>query len=313
MPKPDSDIRVHRIASDAKAIIDAVQDMHKPTVQTLQGLLGGDDVQASVLAVPRSIDLHSAKPFLEEWRGRPDRRSGIAHFTKLESFIDHLNRFKNDQSAIFAHDSMKDPSLSAVIDYHHGGPDGEPRFCRHRSQYDFPLSDEWLAWVGFADKGFVAQAEFAEHLQDRITDIVDPAELLDRTREVVESLDIKLANPASLLALSRGLSIHVNQQVEQHQNLSTGEAQIAWKEEHTDKAGQPMRVPGGFVLVLPVFSAGDAYQVVARLLYRVQGGRVFWRVALHRIDRVFRDAFEEACTEAAASTALPLFYGSPEI
>jgi hypothetical protein len=40
--------------------------------------------------------------------------------TRLESFIEHVNRFKQMSSALFAIDSMQSPSLTAVLNYHEG-------------------------------------------------------------------------------------------------------------------------------------------------------------------------------------------------
>jgi hypothetical protein len=49
----------------------------------------------SVIAVPNGYELKSLKPFFDELRNNPSRRTGTAAMLDLASFIAHVNRFKN--------------------------------------------------------------------------------------------------------------------------------------------------------------------------------------------------------------------------
>ena len=209
-------------------------------------------------------------------------------------------------------DDPRAPRLIAVLDYHEQTAAGAPRFGAHRTEYAFPLSDEWKAWSSIVGKE-LSQAAFAEWLEERIADVMNPEGLGVGTLELAQALGIQLAGPTALLALSRGLSVRVDQKVTQAVNLSTGEASIGFEETHRDKdGGGPLKVPGGFAIALPVFRNGETFSVVARLRYRVREGAVLWRIVLHRADAVFDVAFREACAKAETETGVPLFYGQPE-
>jgi uncharacterized protein YfdQ (DUF2303 family) len=313
-------------ASDAQAIIDAVERLDKS--ESLGFILndaGAKQVTGTVVVLPEGKTLHSLKPFFDEVRLVPERLKGTARLTTLESFIEHVLRFKDNGTAIFCADyNSPNPKLIAVFDYSYaetviGIEEGStakteirPRFGQHRAQYDFPLSDEWRAWKGMADKGAISQAQFAEFLEERIADVLPPEEAGEQTRRFAEQLGMTMASPQRLLGLSRGLSVRVSSKVTNVQNLSSGEGEFQYSEEHQNEAGAPLKVPGAFVLSLPVFRNGAPYQVPVRLRYQVSGGQVTWRFVLQRIDRVWDHAMNEACKLAATETGRPLYYGSPE-
>lgn len=290
---------------DAQAIIDTVEALHGVEEVGLE--------DNTVLIVPSGKSVHDLKPYLDARRTRPERRKGTARLTTLQSFIEHAVRFADDHSVIFADDSPTAPSLVSVLDYHEQEATGAPRFGQHRGVYAFPVSDEWKAWSKVA-QGPLDQAALAAFLEERIVDVLDPAAAGEGTKHFAAELGIALASPARLMDLSRGLTVRVDSKVVNHVNTSTGEAQIGYEENHTDRAGGPLKVPGGFVVAIPVFRAGSLYQIPVRLLYRVQRGeqRVVWSLRPHRAERVFADAFDGAAREAAEATGLPVFFGTPE-
>lgn len=267
--------------------------------------------EIDIIELPEGRTLHSVKALVDEYRTRPERRVGTATHFELGSFIAHVNRFKDEHSAVFARPDPSDARVLAVLDYHQKGAAGEPRFGRHRSLYQFPLSDEWQAWTSKAGQSF-EQAAFAAFLEDRIADVCDPSNAKEDTLAFAEQLQIQLASPSKLMELSRGLSVHVDQRVTTATNLASGEAVLAYEESHTDKTGAPLKVPGGFLLAIPVFKSGALYVVPCRLRYRVRNGSVTWSYTLHRTDRVFDHAIGEALDRVAKETELPVFRGTPE-
>jgi len=291
--------------AEAQAILDHAEAHVRPVALPV-----GD---GELVAVPRGLSVVDLRPMLDERLERPRRREGTATLTTLASFIAHANRFKDAHSAIFAIDDRNEPKLLAVLDYHEAGT-GPPRFGGHRAEYAFPLSDEWQAWMR-AGVEEMMQARFAAFLEDRITDVQEVSAIVPGSKlaTLAEKLGIALAGPSQLLALSRGLAIRVDQKVTNAVNLSTGEGSIGFEETHrAGDASGPLKVPGGFAIAIPVFRGGAVYQIGVRLRYRVHGGTVMWRVALHRVDLAFADAFGEACEKAKSETSLPLFYGTPE-
>ncbi|SKB32684.1 DUF2303 family protein [Sphingopyxis flava] len=252
-----------------------------------------------------------------DYRDAPLRVRGTAVHTRLDSFIDHVNRFKGINTALFAIDNPATPKLSAVFDYHGDTEEAlepGPAFAQHRAEYSFPLSEEWQAWREFDGKK-MDMAQFAEFLENRIVDVeaATPLEQLsDATRDFINATGARIATPSKLIELSRGLRIYENSVVKDARNLSTGEAQIAFESEHTDGDGKPLNIPNMFIICIPVFARSDVfYRIAARLRYRKGAGIQFW-FDLWRTDRVFTDAFDEALDQVREKTACPLFVGVDE-
>lgn len=255
-----------------------------------------------------------SKPSMSDYLDRPERRAGIATLTRLDSFIDHVLRFADADSVIFARDDRTNPSLTAVLDYHRSGAEADPRFGKHRSIFNFPLSDEWKTWLKF-DKQQMDQREFAEFIEDRVVDIdyiEDIDALNEEMRRYIGTTNAgRIATPTRMHELSTHLEVYENSVIKSAQKLQTGEAQIRFESEHVDAAGAPVDIPGLFVICIPVFAHDAYYRIVARLRYRVSGGLKFW-YELWRPDLVFDDAFDKACDKVKLETELPLLVGAPE-
>lgn len=284
----------------------------KPIIEAVERLSQHQDVAENVIIAPVGKTLHDLQPILDKRLADPRARTGVAKHTTLASFIAHTKRFADPAvSVMFADDSTTAPALTTVFDYHEPGYKGQPHHGRHGARYGFPLSDEWCAWKA-ADGKAMSQAQFAEFLETRVVDVLEPAAAGEATKKLVEQIGIALAGPSTLLTLSRGLNVRVDAKVVQAVNLSTGETQVSYEETHQGREGGSLKVPGGFAIAIPVFRGGARYQVAVRLRYRVAGAQISWLVALHRADAAFTHAFNEACDTAQKETGIPLFYGAPE-
>lgn len=262
----------------------------------------------------------------DDIRETPRFRRGTAAMTSLYSFIDHVNRFGDDDSAVFADDNRSAPKLTAVLDYNradvtHGVDDptrvvGEYRHGKHRTTFAFPLSDEWKAWAA-ANGKVMAMADFALFLEDRIGDIAIAGDAYpDHVARFVEQNggEDRIAGYAALIELARGLKINETANVEEAVNLSSGEGQVRFSVEHNarNQAGTTVKVPTMFFISIPVFRKGAFYRIAARLRYRKTGeGLRFW-YDLWRSDLSFDHAFTEAVDKVEAETPASVFYGSPE-
>lgn len=267
--------------------------------------------------------LNSVAGLFEAYREHPRRKTGTAHALTLASFIHLVNRHKTADSAIFADTNWEKPSFQAVIDYH--GLNGElgevatreqvaaargtPANLKHRVAYEFPLSNEWKAWVK-ADNSWMEQGEFAEFIRDHVAELVSP---FDTERvEIEREFQTTVAVPADLLRLSRGLQVNVESVVKQAVTLETGEGQISWEETHKDTDGKPLKVPGAFVLSVAPFFGGNAIRMPVSLRYRAGGGKVKWGVLLYRPDIYVTERVRTDLDTVAAETGLPAFEGTPE-
>lgn len=253
-------------------------------------------------------EFDSLKRLAEEWRLYPERKTGTALVDTLQSFIDLTNRHKTADSAIFANTDWKAPALTTVVDYHKAeGTDAQ--WLKHRIHYAFPLSEQWKTWVAMNGKP-MNQSDFAQFIEDNIADLSSP--------EVMEVTDFeakfatKIATPSELVALSRGLAVHVASKAVSSVVLQTGEGQIAWDEAHQGADGKSLKVPGLFMLQIPLFHMGEAQRVPVRLRYRVREGATSWFYQIFRPDVAVTERVLEDYEDAMKATTLPGFIGKPE-
>lgn len=270
-------------------------------------------VTARLLEVRKgdSKSLIDLKPYIDNWRERPERVVGVAQMQTPESFMELVTRHGDGaECALFCDAMSQTPSIQAVIDYH--SIMGEPGWAKHRIKYGFPLSREWQFWMAINAKGRLDQAEFAFLIEDRIADVVKADPKNAPEAELAAQMGVTIATPAELLTLSRGLAIRVDQVVKEILDPSSGQDQIAFEENHKGENGKPVKVPGMFILSIPVFHGDDAVRVPVRLRYRMIEKKIVWIPQLYRPDRILLDKVKAVAEQAKVNTGFPLFYGSPE-
>lgn len=265
------------------------------------------DQEIPVVLTPSGMSVDVMKDVLDvadERADRPRRLRGTAAHFELASFIEHINRFKNADSVVFA-----DPSavrLQAVFDYHapndtaSGGAthDDLARWAKHRSSYACPLSEQWKLWTG-ANGREMSQEAFAQFIEDNMVDLSNPT---------AEDGDL-FPKPAAVLEMARKLAIHTKGEFSKEINATTGEGTLVVKNEHTPAS---TKIPKGFILGIPVFEAGEPYRVEARLRFSMPNGRPSFSFSLYQADAIKRDAFNEVRELVKTGTSLPVFAGSPE-
>lgn len=292
------------------------------------GVLIGEGVAVSVMMTPNGSYSIMEKE-LEPFRNNPSFRRGTATMTSLDSFIAHVNRFGDEDSAVFANDDRASPSLLAVLDYHRadtltsGGEDepaasrvhGEYRHGLHRTAFAFPVSDQWTAW----HKGNgtpMGMAEFAVFLEDNVLDVADVTKPPESAKRFVEMNggEGKIADWSILNKLAKGLTIYENAVVTEAVNLASGEGVLTLASSHDTEIepGVKITVPTMFFVEIPIFREGALYRLPVRLRYRKdRTGVTFW-YELWRADRAFLDAFHEAIAKVDSETEATIFYGKPE-
>lgn len=296
------------MGGDARAIIDNMRELYDPQVVDIGG--------ATVLAVPKGVQVFSIKPYLDEYLTAPERRAGTATLGDLPSFIAHAMRFKADNSVVFASRNFSKPSLTSVLDYHHAGPEpADAEFGRHRGVYHFPLSEAWEAWAE-RDGKEMSQRDFAAFIEDRIMDVLNPPTSAEDagalTHDLLTLLGGDVAGPTKLIEVARGLRMTETAEVTNAQNLASGEVEIVYRTTNAGQNGQPLKVPNLFVVGMPVFDGDAAYKMPVKLQYRRVEGRIIWKIRRYRPDLVFFDAFDRATARVSQETGMPLFIGTPE-
>ena len=271
--------------------------------------------------------LRAAQSFL-----KPFQRKGTATMQDLASLIAWANRFKGDNSALYASNTGDTPKLTCIADYHFEGPAqitdmGDPtaRHGHHRATYAFPLSRQWKAWQAQSGKP-VSGVEMGEFLENFILDVIDPPMSLTspgirgseaseadlRLIDIARRLDGSFGNANQLLGMAKSFTVNESADYMVAHNSTTGEATIQIKSEHIDGNGQPIKVPKLFLIAIPVFENGPAYRLPVRFQYRKAGPTVKFVLTLHDPKHAMDHAFTEATQQASQDTSLPLFIGSPE-
>lgn len=274
-----------------------------------EGMLGVPDVIPVALKRGDQPGVSSLASLFGEYRRHPQRKSGTANAQTFEAFCALTNRHKTPDSVIFADMDWEKPSLTAIVDYHQNQSGGLADNGKHRIHYAFPLSEEWKKWLEM-DGEAMKQQDFAWFLEDRILEVSSP-EAADLIYE--EQFGTKIALASQLVELSRGLNVRVDSTVKNAVTLQTGEASIQFEEAHTDAAGQPLKVPGLFILNIAPFFMGDKVRIPVRLRYRIVGGKVMWFYNIYRPDLVITETVRATLFEAKRETELPAFEGSAEM
>lgn len=268
-----------------------------------------------VALVPEGYRLQSLFPLLNENLDVPRRRKGVATVTDLESLINLTCRGADQHSALFANREPTNPSLTAILNYNQptvADPDNRGRYGDHRIGYSFPVSNEWKKWIAQNGKP-MDQGAFAAFVEGAAFDIIEaPENKKSPVYDVARKLAGVFATTGEMQILSRGMTINVNENVQEIVSLGTGEMQVNYSQTHTNDRGKPLKIPSLFLIGIPVFDRGTIYQIAARLRYRKNDNRIMWFYQLFQPEKSFDDAFDEACNKAKVETKLPLFYGSPE-
>ena len=295
---------------DAAAIIDFAKKRTEPALVSLGVKSLASDAPENIPILighdqTGATRLQSAKSLIDEWRSRPERRRGSISVSSIDSFVQLVNRDSDENSVIFA-DNGEKPRLVAVLNFHETA--GEvpanvaavvpalPRFCDDRIVYPFPLSEEWETWTGNnGEEHKMSQADFAEFIEDQLFDIAEPGSAGATTAAWAERMGIKLAGPAELMRVSRGLAIRVEETVRNVIKRDSGECELMFTVEHKDVAdGAPVRVPPAFHIRIPILRGEGDYSIPVRLRYRAGGGKISWFYEMRRPELFLLDAVNEA-------------------
>lgn len=295
------------VMSDAAAALQFVGQNLEPKLVEKDG--------ATFLITPAGMRHEDITEKLERLEDRPRRQRGTTTMHDIDSFVAWVNRQKAPESVIFA-DKNK-PQITAIIDYptetpYGAGEHSGSAWGEYRGALPLQLHESWKAWME-ADEVYVSQAKFAAFIEDRFGDLLVPPSEADQMRNpaMVAALSAvgatKFADPLRMLEVARGLEVHENSAVKNKTDLSTGEVQIVY--ESTNNAGS-LNVPRAFLLAIPVFDGGPAFQVSVRLRLKVGGGVIAFAPFIHRPDLILEAAFKDIVALVKAGVGdTPIFHG----
>jgi uncharacterized protein YfdQ (DUF2303 family) len=214
-----------------------------------------------------------------------------------DSFISYVKR----------HGSLTNSTVWCVADYRagkvsftgiindHGEEDNQPAWRDHRAAFAPAFSEEWTRWIGKNKQQFT-QADFAVFIEDNLKDIASVG-----------------GGPTGAQMLEMALTFEANQDMRFKSaiRLQSGGVQMAFTQDDDAQTIQKMQVFDRFSVGIPVFWNGDAYQVDARLRYRVRDGKLTFWYELIRQDKVLEAATQTLIDKIRGTTGSPFFFGNP--
>jgi uncharacterized protein YfdQ (DUF2303 family) len=261
--------------TDAKDLMTAAYTLGATADLTAE-LPGG----RTALVIPEGAKLSIVEPLEPELT----RIRQKAVFDDAVSFSAYVNLFKIETTRLFA----KGGEIKAVIDYHNPNTNPhDPSYCAHVATFAPALSDQWAAWC---DAEPMTQVEFAEFVEERRADIIQP--------EAASLLDIVTRFRASKKTDYDSVVYQPN-----------GDVTVAYSEK-TDSAGKPgVPVPTELRLGIPVYFRGRPYEVPVLMRYRLNDGKLTFVVKVDRRRLIEDAAFEDVITNVAAETGIEVYRG----
>lgn len=269
------------IASDAQVIVDTAISAAGPQVLDAEGRFFS-------LVIPEGqerfiIDLEAEREYLLD---RPRRKTGSYSVADATSLLAYLSKHGTPDTELWA-----DPQAYAVTAVVNAHAEVSAGHGDHRAVLALRKTKPWTAWATH-DRKMLPQLAFAEHIEDRLPDIVSPpaADML----ELVQTFTAK-----------RGISF------ESSKALSTGLVQLEYRETVEAKAGQKGRldIPQRFTLRMVPFEGGRPQDISARLRYRINDGALTLGYFLDRPEDVLDEAFADVLTALQTGQSAPVYVG----
>lgn len=262
--------------TDNDAIIETAQAAAEPTP-----LAVGEVYSLVVPAGGRAVLVDT-----EQFQAAPNRKRGTVELFTAGSFADYVKTHDTGSVSIFA--DVRQALVEAVID---GDTRDAAGWGQHRAVMRLRFTDPWKHWTS-ADGRLAKQQAFAEHIEQGLLEIVDPA-------------------AADMLEIAQHFQANTAAEFQTSKLLSNGQVQLKYTEQVDARAGVAgqLDVPATFTLALRPFEGSDTYKVTARLRYRVGGGALAIGYQLDRPNDVLNAAFDDVLNEIAETTSLLPYAG----
>jgi uncharacterized protein YfdQ (DUF2303 family) len=248
----------------------------------------------------------------DEYELVPRRAKAKRTVTDAASFVAYVNRHKLIGTEVYAHTSSS--SVVAVIDSHEG-TDLSPGWQSHQLTLSLEHTKAWLAWaerdLGQNARGWFGQQEFAEFIEDRALDVIEPSH-------------------ARVIELATKFEATKKVDFGQATRLDNGEVKFEYTETIGAAKGRKgdLEFPKELKLALRPYIGGPIYYVFASLRYRIGEDGLRLGYTLQRPETILEGAFADIVTEIRDGRTetregvdpvvvhegigdVPIFYGRP--
>lgn len=214
---------------------------------------------------------------------QPQFISAFPQIQTVASLIDYVNRFKTDNTMIFA--CSEEEIIKAVIDYHEEGSK-KAGLVRHQAILNLTTSNEFDTWID-SDGSWMAQKSFARFLELNAEDILTPkgADLLEM-----------------VLDLEKSKTVTVQRKL-RSSGSDDGSGGFA-----SDASGTVL--PASFKLSFPIFyGETNKVEILAYTKDRLEDTKIEIGYELNRIDIIRQREFTRIAAEIATATGVPFVLG----
>lgn len=209
----------------------------------------------------------------EDYGEAPRRPKGNVTVRTVEDFVAYVKRHEYDNTVVFADDHG---GMRAVIDHHGPEAAGWRDFTATLQRQKTVHYEAWMK----ASQGEIPQEAFANFLEERIGEIVEP-------------------DGGPLLDAAEHFRAHKIVSFRSQNKLSNGQRQLEYVEEVQggNEQNGSLRLPERLTLLLQPFRDSDSFNVEVRLRWRLSDKTVLFRLLF---DDQLKDRLEEVYEAAIA-------------
>lgn len=227
---------------------------------------------------------------LEQYLGEPRQPRGTARITDPTDFVEYANRVTDSEHTTVWAD-LDTGRVTAVINDHIDAVAAGWR--DHTVALALTSDPDWEMWHRLNGK-LVDQTTFGEFIEEVAHTVVDP-------------------DAATMLEVATTMTAKRNLDFKQGTRLVTGDVQLQYEEITTASAGRKadIEIPSKIVVSVAPWLGTDAFELTARLRWRIEDGRLRIGYQLLRSDRVRLDAFNLIVGVLREELEAPVFLGAP--
>ncbi len=197
----------------------------------------------------------------ERFAALPERQRGTYRLQELQSLVDSTKEFTEDPDVWV--DSQSGKAIAVCNDQR--GTD--PGWGDLRLEFTPRHTEEWDFWMK-ANGALVNQAQFADHIEGGLPEIVDP-------------------DGATMLEIANSIQVSSASAFRSSQKIESGEVHFTYETDVEGTAGRAgeLAIPRLITLRMSPFVGEEEVELTARFLYRVNSGTLSLGYRIERPER----------------------------
>lgn len=218
----------------------------------------------------------------------PRRVVGTAVVTDAVSWLAYFDKYGDENSEVFG--DVTTSTVTGILNA--PGAEDLPAWGDHRVALQLRHSASWDAWIALNGQ-MLNQTAFAEHLEDRTPDLVEP-------------------DAATMLELAQSFQATTGVQFESRSRLHDGQRQFTYLETTEGSAGNrgQIDIPTSIKIQVPVWrGVGIVVPMTARFRFRTSREGLQLGYVLDRLDDVLDAAWASLLGDLTADLTLPVLAG----